>query len=246
MTVHSINSDRRGPRAYACFEFQAVQAPHPIAAAGDDIGEVGGAGGRVSSRDRHDMAIPQLLSKHILDVTTKVAIVLVEIGIRMSPIGRTLETAGVRKGQEQEAASAEDAAELAQRRLVIRHVLQHVAADDDVIAAVRSIDVLQVEAVRFVEDADLVRLEPTALDGRVLAELQAAQGAQSPGTEFEKDSVEGAMALERAAALATRSLAGRAQSFLWTAHKLPPAADVAAWPREVFDDPPQQTHGTFP
>ena len=40
------------------------------------------------------------------------------------------------------------------------------------------IDLLQVEAVRFVEDADLVRLEPTALDGRVPAELQAPQGAR--------------------------------------------------------------------
>ena len=98
-----------------------------------------------------------------------------------------LDMVGIRKGQEQEAARAEDAAEFAQRRPVIRHVLQHMVADDDIIAAVRPIETLQIEAVGLVEDADLVGVEPTSIHGRVPAELQAPQGAQSPGTEFEKE-----------------------------------------------------------
>src|SRR5262245_46261108 len=48
------------------------------------------------------------------------------------------------------------------------------------------------------------------------------------------------------AALATRRLARRAQSFIWAAAELLPAADIAARLGEAPDDPPQQSHESLP
>src|SRR5688572_8541853 len=192
------------------------------------------------------MAIRHFLPKHILHVTAEMAVVRMELGIRISPISRALDMAGIRKGQEQETLRAEDAAELAKSSPIVRHMLQHMVTDDDVIAAVRPIDLLQVEAVRSAEYADLARAEPTAVDGLVRAELQAPQGAQSLGTKFEKDPAENAMALHRATALAPRPLAGRAQSPHWTVPELLAAADVAARFREALPKLLQQPHDTSP
>jgi hypothetical protein len=44
-------------------------------------------------------------------------------------------------------------------------------ADDDIVAAVASVDLLQVDAVRTFEHADLVAAEPTPIDRGVLADL---------------------------------------------------------------------------
>jgi hypothetical protein len=88
---------------------------------------------------------------------------------------------------------------------MIRDVLEDMVADDDIIARVRAVDALQIEAVLPAVDADLDMIEPAPVDRRILAELKAPQRLELSGSKADEDPAEGAMPLQRPAARSTEA-----------------------------------------
>ena len=94
---------------------------------------------------------------------------------------------------------------------MVRHMLDDMVADDDVVAGIRARDILHVDRIGAVENAQLEVLKPGAPDGRVAAELQTARALEVLPAQMKPDLSRRAVAWQRPASDARLQPSRKAQ-----------------------------------